>query len=758
MSQISRRSAALAGGLVLAATLGGCEVANQPYPADEIAGNTFYTSFQEVHKYLDPVSSFSVPETPWLNATYEPLLGYHYLKRPYTLQGLTAEDVPTPHYLDKDGKPLPDNAPDDQVATSVYTFKIKSGLKYQPHPAMAKDAAGHFLYQDLKPDDLAGKHTPWDFPLDKAATSTREVTAGDYVYEMKRMASPWVTTPSPIYSQMTQYIVGLKEFGDRLKLQHDAEAAKLDARDSFLPWHDLRNDELSGVHALDDKTLEVRIIGKFPQIKYWMALPFFAAVPWEAEKFYSQRGMSDHSITLNNWPIGTGPYMLAEQGPSRYVFVRNPNFRDERYPSEGMPGDRERGLLDDAGKRLPFMDKLVFNLEKEREPEMAKFMQGYYDTPDISRNDVGFELLKEQMDQSGRSQLIKDHHIGIVPLVDPNNWYVGFNWLDPVVGKGDTAERQERNRKLRQALSIATDWEEWCAIFFDIYGPAVPAMSPIPAGLFGYKEGQAGMNPVTHEWKDGRAVRRPLDEAKKLLAEAGYPDGRDAKTGQPLVLFYDSSGVEPTFQARLDWQVKQYKKLGIQPEIRAADFNRFQERMLKGNAQIYFWGWQADYPDPEDYLQLLTTAQGKVKFQGENASNYSNPEYDKLYDRMKVLPDGPERMVVIDKMVDILRRDSPWSFGLIPGSAGIYQPWLHNAKPTGVINDKMKYMRVDGAARERLVEEWNHPRAWPVGVGAVLFILLLLPARRLFKRREAASARISRMAAASSKSSRGAKQ
>lgn len=749
MSHIMRKRALMVGAVAILALLGGCDVANAPYPAEDIAGNTFYTSFQEVHKYLDPVSSYSVPETVWMYATYEPLLGYHYLKRPYTQVGLTAVDVPLPHFLDKDGKPLPDNAPDEQVATSVYTIKIKPNLKYQPHPAFAKDAAGHDLYQNLKPADIDGKHTPWDFPLDKAASSTREVTADDYVYQIKRLASPWVPTPSPIYSTMSQYIVGLHDLGEKLKAEHDAEVAKHDARDSYLPWHDLRQDTLSGVRALDAKTLEIKINGKYPQIKYWMAMTFFVAMPWEADKFYAQRGMADNSITLNNWPVGTGPYMLKDEGPSQYVMVRNPNYRDERYPNEGMPGDREHGWLDDAGKRLPFLDKLVFNLEKEREPEMAKFMQGYYDNPDISRNDIGFDLLKEQMDQSGRYRLIKDHGIQIIPIVDPNNWYIGFNWLDPVVGKGATPEQQERNRKLRMALSIATDWEEWNAIFFDNYGPSEVAMSPIPAGLFGYKTGREGMNPYTHEWKDGHAVRRSLDEAKKLLAEAGYPDGRDAKTGKPLLLFYDSSGVEPTYQARLDWQVKQYKKLGVQLEIRAADFNRFQERVLKGNEQIYFWGWNADYPDPEDYLMLLAGPQGKVKYQGENTSNYENAEYDKLYDKMKVLPDGPERMAVIDKMVEILRHDAIWSFGFIPGSTGMYQPWLHNAKPTGVINNKMQYLRVDGPMRARLVAQWNKPKVWPVGVGAILFVLLLVPCWRLYKRREAASARVTRIAVAS---------
>jgi ABC-type transport system substrate-binding protein len=353
------------------------------------------------------------------------------------------------------------------------------------------------------------------------------------------------------------------------------------------------------------------------------------------------------------------------------------------------------------------------------------------------------------MDKTGRWQTIREHGISMVSTLEPNNWYIGFNMLDPVVGKGDTPEQQEKNRKLRQALSIATDWEEYAAVFFDNYGPSEAAMGPLPPGLFGYVPGQAGINPVTHVWQDGKAVRRPIEDAKRLLAEAGYPDGREAKTGKPLVIFYDSNGVGPAYQARLDWQVKQFAKLGVQTEVRANDYNRFQDRIRKGNEQVYFWGWFADYPDPEDFLFLLTTSQSKVKFDGENASNYSNPDYDKFYDRMKALADGPERQALIDQMVQIAQQDAPWSYGIFPGSTGVYQPWLHNAKPTVIINDRLRYLRVDGPMRAARIAEWNQPKVWPLGVGLLLFLLLFLPARRNYLRREAANARATRIAVAS---------
>lgn len=736
-----------------AALLGGCDVANAPYPLGDIAGNVFYSSFSERPKHLDPVSSYSVNETPWTYATYEPLLHYHYLKRPYTLEGLTATDVPIPRYLDKDGQALPEDAPTEQIATSIYTIKLRPGIRYQPHPSLARNAAGQFLYHDLKPEQIAGKHSVLDFPLDRAATSTRVATAADYAYQIKRLASPWVPTPSPIYNLFNQYIVGLKELGDRLKAEHAAALKDRNPRDLYLPWKDLRNEPLSGVQALDDTTLQIQVIGKYPQFKYWLAMSFIVPIPWEADRFYVQRGMADNSLNINNWPVGTGAFMLTEQSANRYVLKRNPNFRDARYPSDGMPGDAEHGWLADAGKRLPLLDQIVFNLEKEREPAEAKLMQGYYDTPDLSRIDIGFSLLKEQMDNTGRSQTLRDHKLQLVPANEPTCWYIGFNMLDPVVGMGDTPEQQIRNRKLRQAMSIATDWEEYYAVFFDTYGPSETAMGPVPPGLFGYRAGQAGINPITHIWKDGRAVRRPLDDAKRLMIDAGYADGRDVKTGKPLLIFYDSNGVGPAYQARLNWQVKQLAKLGIQTEVRASDYNRFQERMRKGNEQIYFWGWSADFPDPENFLFLLTTSQGKVKYDGENASNYANPEYDELYVKMRALPDGPERQKAIDRMLSIVREDAPWSFGIFPGSVGIYQQWVHNAKPTQVIQDRSKYLRVDGPLRAQKVTEWNKPKVWPLGLALLALGILLWPALRLYQRREAANARTTRIAVASGRMS-----
>jgi ABC-type transport system substrate-binding protein len=307
--------------------------------------------------------------------------------------------------------------------------------------------------------------------------------------------------------------------------------------------------------------------------------------------------------------------------------------------------------------------------------------------------------------------------------------YLGFNMIDPVVGGYD-----ERGRKLRQAISIAVDQEEFISIFRN--GRGIAAQGPIPPGIFGYREGREGINPYVYEWDGSAPRRRPVEHARKLLAEAGYPDGRDAKTGQPLLLNLDTTGTGPDAKSRLDWYKAQLEKIGVQLAIRATDWNRFQDKVRKGNVQLYFLGWNADYPDPENFLFLLHGAQSKVKTSGENASNYESAEFDRLFDRMKSMPNGPERQAVIDRMVEVARRDAPWVWSFFPKEYALRHAWIHNSKPHSIANNGLKYQRIDPELRARRQREWNQPVVWPVAVGGGLLVLSLVPAVRTFRRRE----------------------
>jgi ABC-type transport system substrate-binding protein len=486
----------------------------------------------------------------------------------------------------------------------------------------------------------------------------------------------------------------------------------------------------------------VRIIGKYPQWSYWMTLPFTAPVPWEADAFYSQSGMTERGLTLDTWPVGTGPYMMVEfLKEQRYALRRNPNYRREPYPCEGTAEAKAAGLLVDCGKPTPFIDDIVFNVEREAVPRRGKFRQGFYDVEVFERTDTGMDYLAGMQDSETVRKEYQDKGFRLSLGSDVNSFFIAFNMLDPVVGDSDKPEVKIRHRKLRQALAIAIDWEEWSKIFPEDAGTA--AMSPLPNGIFGSREGTPeGINPYTYRKVDGKAVRRSIDEAKKLLAEAGYPNGRDGATGKPLVLNYDYyQAPTPEVKPKIDWVVRQLAKIDIQVEVRATDNNQFQDKVRKGKYQMFWLGWNADYPDAENFLYLLTTAAGKTKYDGENTSNYSNSEYDRLYNLMKVAADGPEKQQLIDRMVSITQEDVPWTMGYFPYASAAVQHWVYNSSTAVLIRDNARYLRLDPTERVARMKEWNRPVWWPLGLLLALAVAAWWVARHQLRQRERTNAR-----------------
>ena len=706
------------------ASLAGCGwVWNDPYPAGDRGKNILYTSFTERPKHLDPVQSYSENEATFNAQIYEAPLQYHYLKRPYELIPRTAEALPRVTHYNAGGRLV--GAGSRSIATTVYEIRIRPGIPYQPHPALARDDSGRLLYHDLSREDLKRIWTLSDFQK----TGTRELSAEDYAYQIKRLAHPRLH--SPIFGLMVQYIVGLKEFAATLR----AADQDLSAQGRADAWLDLSGFPLAGVEVVDRYTYRIRIKGDYPQFVYWLEMPFFAPVPVEADRFYSQAGMADKNLTLDWYPVGTGAFMMTENDPNaRMVLERNPNFRGEAYPDEGEPGDAEKGMLLDAGKRMPILDKIVFSREKEGIPYWNKFLQGYYDTSGIS-SDSFDEAVRITVEGDARvSPEMEARGIVLETSVATSSVYLGFNWLDPVVGG-----LSDHARKLRQSVSIAIDMEEYVSIFAN--GRGVPAQGPIPPGIFGYREGRQGVNPLVYDWTDAAPRRKPIDAAKRLLAEAGYPNGRDSGTGRPLVLYLDVTGRGPDDKSRFDWYRKQLAKIDVQLEIRDTDYNRFQDKIRKGSQQLFIWGWNADYPDPENFMFLLHTPQSRARFQGENSANYSNPEYDRLFERMQAMENGPERQALIDRMYEILRQDAPWVWGFHPKTFGLNHAWLGNLKPNQMARNKLKYYRVDVALREKRRAEWNAPALWPLALAIAALVLTALPAAASYRRRERMAAR-----------------
>ena len=689
---------------------------NSPYSPEESKELIYYDSFSERPKHLDPVSSYSSNEYIFLGQIYEPLLQYHFLKRPYELVPLTATSVPRPIYLDINGKKLPDDALDEDIHAISYRVSIKPGILYQPHPAFARDDSNKFLYHKIDKNDLDKIYTLSDFKF----SGTRELHASDYIYQIKRMAHPQVH--SPISGLMEKYIIGLDNLSKNLE-----EVYQDKSQSNFLNLNDY---PLEGVKLIDKYTFEITLKEKYPQFLYWLSMSFFSPMPWEADLFYSQRGFEDKNISLDWYPVGTGPFMLTENNPNRrMVLEKNPNFRGESYPMEGEYSDKDMGLLEDAGKTMPFIDKAVYSLEKESIPAWNKFLQGYYDTSGIVSDSFDQAV---QFNSHGDAQLTDEMRVKGIKLLTTtttSTYYMGFNMADDLVGG-----TSERARLLRHAISVAVDYEEYISIFAN--GRGLSAQGPIPPGIFGYNQGREGLNEYIYEWQNNSESRRSIEYAKELMVKAGYRDGRDQLTGKALVLNLDTPAAGPGSKATFDWYRKQFMKIGINLVVRATDYNRFQEKMRKGTAQIFQWGWNADYPDPENFFFLLYGPNAKIDRNGENAANYKNKKYDLLFDQMKSMKNTPERQVVIDQMIELVRYDAPWLWGYHPVGFSLHHDWYKNAKPNLMANNTLKYKRVNPILRAENRVMWNQPVWWPILLVLFIIFTILLPAFALYLRKE----------------------
>lgn len=681
--------------------LGGCEQEpwNDPYPKEDPKAKIFYSSFAERPKHLDPARSYTEPEWSIIAQIYEPPLQYHYLKRPYVLEPLSAAALPELQYFDAAGKPLAADAEHSQIAYTDYIIRIKKNIFYQRHPAFAKDRQERYRYHQLSPQETKQYRILSDFK----EQGTRELSSEDYVYQLKRLAEPHLA--SPIFGFMSAYIVGLKDLRQTL-LQ------KADAQHKTGVEVDLRPYDLAGAEVIDRYTYRIRIHGKYPQFQYWLAMPFFAPVPWEVAQFYAQPGLESHNISLDWYPVGTGPFCLLENNPDRrMVLIKNTEFREELYPNEGSVADRATGLLRLAGTRLPLVDKVILTLEKEEIPRWNKFLQGYYDNSGISSDNFGSAIQVIPSGGLDLSEKLKAQGVQLQSSVAPGIWFWGFNMLDETLGG-----YSDKARQLRQAISLAFNVEEFISIFLN--GRGILAAGPIPVDIFGFKT-------------QAKPQSTNLQRARQLLAAAGYPRGVGLK------IYFDTVVTgNPDEIAVQAWLQEQFEKLGIQLVIRGSDYNRFQEKLRLGSVQMFFSGWNADYPDPENFLFLFYGSNSSARRGGENIVNYQNPVYDQLFEKMRAMDDTPERLQIIQAMIDILHRDTPWIWGFYPKSFALRHGWLSVGKPSGIANNTLKYMQVDPQLRLKKRMLWNQPLLWPLAAVLVLGCAIFGPLLIQFWRKQ----------------------
>jgi len=240
------------------------------------------------------------------------------------------------------------------------------------------------------------------------------------------------------------------------------------------------------------------------------------------------------------------------------------------------------------------------------------------------------------------------------------------------------------NKKLRQAMYLAFDEKKSNELFFN--NTAFPAQSIIPPGIAG------NIKDYVNPFKGLK-----LEEAKKMLAEAGYPEGK----GLPE-LKYDIPDSTVSRQSGEFFQ-QQMAQIGVKIKIVTSPWPEFQAKVKKKAVEIYGLAWGADYPDAENFLQLFY---GPNKSPGANGSNYDNPEFNKQFEDAVIMLDSPERTAKYEKLNKYLAEEVVAMFGVHRQSYILEHGWLKNYHPTDLHHDAVQYLNIDTAKKAELLKNF----------------------------------------------------
>ena len=474
----------------------------------------------------------------------------------------------------------------------------------------------------------------------------REMTADDVVYSLKRYADANINRHS--WFAMAGSVVGLDAY----------HAATLKSG----PTADLTATDVPGLHRIDASTFSITLTRPNPLFLFSLALTSTAIVPVEAVRLYKDR------FGVN--PVGTGPFMI--KGPvdrkATLHFVRNPNYYGV-YPGVGAPGDAEAGLLKNAGRKLPLVDVLDMPLVQEPQTQALKFLRGDLDLRPLDRAN----FIKMVARGPGGTFHLTDEFAGKFALYGAaalDTYYMRLNMKDALIG---------RNPALRRALASAVDAQAIIDVLNNGRGRRLESL--VPYDLPG-NERETGAVNIPHD----------VAAARRLLAEAGYPGGKGLP---PISISF--VGADSATHNLADLLRAQFASIGVQVKPEFMDLPAHTKAMEGGNFQISYNFWYADYPDPEDFYQLFYS---RNTAPGPNIGAYANPAYDKAYEAMRLMPDGPERIAHMKAMNALLKQDVPVIVLYDSLRFGLVQKWVGGFKRNVFLQEHM-FMSVDMAAKKK---------------------------------------------------------
>ena len=477
----------------------------------------------------------------------------------------------------------------------------------------------------------------------------RELVAADYVYSLKRILDP------KLMAQWSFLLEGRIEGADAIV----ADAKKTGRFDYDRP--------IEGLRALDRYTLRIRLKEPDYKLPYILTMPATAAVAREVAERYGP-GFAEH-------PVGTGPYKLAQWVRSqRIVLEANPGYRDDEFSSAGGDDPRDAAIAAHLeGKRLPLAGRVEIYVINEDQPRWLAFLGREHDYI----RPVPAEFIDKAMPGGKLAPNLAREGVEVRP--DEVAWitYTTFNMDDPTVG-GYTPEKIA----LRRAICLGYPIQEEIATIYQYQ--AVKADSPIAPGMAGYVDEKS----PTLEYDPARA--------KALLDMYGYVDRdgdgfREMPDGSPLVIDQASVPKQRDRERNRLWS-RAMADIGIRMTFdKVEQLPDLRKQAQLGKVQSMTYGWIADYPDGENFLQLFWSK----SIGGANYALFRDAEYDRLYERIKSMPDSPARTEIYRQMVHMIWVYAPWRVNSLMRGTILIHPWLLGYKKHPFAHEQFRYLDID---------------------------------------------------------------
>ena len=488
----------------------------------------------------------------------------------------------------------------------------------------------------------------------------RELVAQDFVYTLKRFADP--ATKSQGWSSIEELqLLGLSEL--REKAVKGKTPFNYDA-------------EVEGLRTLDRHTIQYRVARANPRFTENLSdSGWVGAVAREVVEFYGDKIM-EH-------PVGTGPFQLVKwRRSSQMVLERNPNYREVLWDSEPAPDDVEGQAIVKRlkGRRLPLVERVEVAIIEEAQPRYLSFLNAQIDLLAIPQEFVPTATPDGKLAPHLRKRGIKNWRV-LIPYTQLSM----FNMEDPVVGG-----LEPHKIALRRAINLGTDCERLIRLAFR--GQAIPAQSILAPYTTGYK---ADFRSENGEYSPAKA--------RALLDLYGYADKdgdgwREQPDGSPLLL---ECATQPDGLSRQidELMQKDLDLLGIRVVFRSAKWPENLKAVRAGKLMIWRVGTSSSVTDGQEVLQRLY---GPQSGQG-NLARFKLPEFDKVYDQLSALPDGPEREALFDKAKRIAIAYAPYKVLLHQYNDIVAQPWLDGYRRPIFWNQWWHMVDIDMAHRPATV-------------------------------------------------------